>query len=66
MKQIPLLDLVAEKGQAAVAKALGVSPPAIAKAINADRLIIVTIHKDGSYEAQELRPFPSQQKRTAA
>ncbi|MNZ86122.1 Cro [compost metagenome] len=62
MKQIPLLELVAEKGQSAVAKALGVSPPAIAKAIGAERQIIITVHVDGTYEAHELRPFPSQQK----
>lgn len=66
MKQIPLLVLVTEKGQAAVAKALGVSPPAISKALSTDRNIVVTCHKDGTYEAHELRPFPSQAKRSAA
>lgn len=65
MKRIPLLELVAEKGQAAVAKALGVSPPAITKALSSDRKIFITIHEDGSCEAQEIRPFPSQ-KRCAA
>lgn len=66
MKQITLPELVAEEGQSAVAKALGVSPPAIAKAISAGREIIVTVHPDGSCEAHELRPFPSQHRHHAA
>ena len=66
MKQISLPELVAQKGQSAVAKALGVSPPAIAKAISSERRIIVTVHPDGTCEAHELRPFPSQPKRHAA
>lgn len=60
MSKVHLQDLVAEKGQVFVAKALGVSPPAISKAIRAQREILVTVHEDGSYEAQELRKFPSQ------
>jgi hypothetical protein len=66
MKQITLPELVAEKGQSAAAKALGVSPPAIAKALSTDRKIIVTLRKDGTYEAHELRPFPSQSKHKVA
>ena len=66
MKKTPLPDLVAERGQAAVAKALGVSPAAISKALSADRNILVTVRRDGSLEAHELRPFPSQQRRDAA
>lgn len=66
MTQIPLPDLVAEKGQVFVAKALGVSPPAISKALSAERTIVVTVHPDGTFEAQELRPFPSQSRRGVA
>lgn len=66
MNQIPLPDLVAEKGQTFVAKALGVSPPAISKALSAERTILVTAHPDGTYEAQELRPFPSQPRKSVA
>ncbi|MGP3790310.1 Cro/CI family transcriptional regulator [Pseudomonas sp. B392_1p] len=60
MNQIQLPELVAQKGQAAVAEALGVTPAAIHKAIRAGRQIIVTAHDDGTYTAEELRPFPSQ------
>lgn len=65
MNQIPLADLVAEKGQTHVARALGVSPPAISKALSAERIILVTIHDNGAYEAQELRPFPAQARKNA-
>jgi DNA-binding transcriptional LysR family regulator len=66
MKRIPLHEFAAERGQSAAASALGVSPPAITKALNAGREIIVTVLPDGSCSAQELRPFPSQSKRNAA
>jgi DNA-binding transcriptional regulator YdaS (Cro superfamily) len=60
MKKTPLSELVDARGQAAVAKALGVSPPAIAKALLAERAINVTEHDDGTLTAEEVRPFPSQ------
>ena len=68
MKQIPLTELVATKGQAFAAKALGVSPAAISKAIAAERNISVTCNSDGTFEAHELKPFPAQvtPKKTAA
>lgn len=55
-----LAELVDSRGQAAVAQALGVSAPAIAKALQAERSISVTEHEDGSLTAEEIRPFPSQ------
>lgn len=60
MNSIPLPDLVAQKGQAAVAEAFGVSPAAIHKAVRSGRNIVVTINEDGSYTGQETRPFPCQ------
>jgi hypothetical protein len=60
MKQIPLTELVATKGQAFAAKALGVSPAAISKAIAAERNISVTCNRDGTFEAHELKSFPAQ------
>jgi len=66
MKRTELADLVAERGQAAIAKALGVSAPAIAKALTAERTIFVTEHADGTFTAEELRPFPSQPGKTQA
>lgn len=60
MKKTTLAAVVESRGQAAVAKALGVSAPAIAKALQAERDINVTEHDDGSLTAEEVRPFPSQ------
>ncbi|PWB34650.1 Cro/Cl family transcriptional regulator [Pseudomonas sp. SDI] len=58
MNSIPLPDLVAQKGQAAVAEAFGVSPAAIHKAVRSGRKIVVTIHEDGTYTGEETRAFP--------
>jgi predicted transcriptional regulator len=60
MKKTPLPELVEKIGQAAVAKALGVSSPAISKALRVERDIQVLEHEDGTYTAEEIRPFPSQ------
>jgi hypothetical protein len=60
MEDISLGDLVQRMGQARVARALGVKPASIAKAIRTHRNITVTIGEDGSYVAKESRPFPSQ------
>ena len=59
MENIPLEDLVSRLGQARVARALGVKPASIAKAIRTRRNIVVTVNDDGSYIAKEIRPFPS-------
>jgi predicted transcriptional regulator len=60
MKKTPLPLLVERMGQTAVAKALGVSSPAISKALKAERDIQVIEHADGTFTAEEIRPFPSQ------
>ncbi|WP_259193178.1 Cro/CI family transcriptional regulator [Pseudomonas grimontii] len=60
MKKMPLPELVERMGQAAVARALGVSSPAISKALRAERDIQVQEHADGTFTAKEVRPFPSQ------
>lgn len=59
MKKTTLPELVERIGQAAVAKALGVSSPAISKALRIQRDIQVLEHRDGTYTAEEIRPFPS-------
>ncbi|CAH0127966.1 hypothetical protein SRABI111_00137 [Pseudomonas carnis] len=59
MNQISLSELAAKIGQAAVAEVFGITPAAVHKAIKLGRHIIVSVHEDGSYTAQELRPFPS-------
>ncbi|MBX9753817.1 MAG: Cro/Cl family transcriptional regulator [Pseudomonadaceae bacterium] len=60
MHATPLADFVKEKGQAGAAKSLGVTQGAISKALRVGRYILVTCKKDGTCEAKELRPFPSQ------
>jgi predicted transcriptional regulator len=60
MKKTPLPELVERIGQTAVARALGVSSPAISKALRNERDIQVIEHDDGTYTAEEIRPFPSQ------
>ncbi|MDP9504543.1 MULTISPECIES: Cro/CI family transcriptional regulator [Pseudomonas] len=60
MKKTPLPELVERIGQSAVAKGLGVSAPAISKALRAAREILVTEHEDGTLTAEEIRPFPCQ------
>lgn len=64
MEKISLPELVRRIGQAKAADELNVEPPSIAKAIKARRNIIVTVHKDGTYSAEEVRPFPSNKPRT--
>lgn len=59
MEKISLNDFVKKVGQARVARALGVKPASIAKALKARRNIEVTVETDGSCIAQEIRSFPS-------
>ncbi|MFU0821794.1 Cro/CI family transcriptional regulator [Pseudomonas lundensis] len=60
MKETSLDGFVAEKGQSEAARLLGVTPPAIYKAIAAGRHIRVVELSAGIFKASELRPFPSQ------
>ena len=59
MENVSLDDLVSRLGQARVARALGVKPASIAKAIRTRRSIMVMVSDDGSCIAKEIRPFPS-------
>lgn len=59
METISLSDFVRKIGQARVARALGVKPASIAKALKTKRNIQVMVKDDGSCVAQEIRPFPS-------
>jgi len=58
MTKIKLSDLVKQKGISHVAEKLGCSPPAISKAIKANREIYVTVLGD-EYQAKEIKDFPS-------
>lgn len=56
-----LSEFIAQVGGCtAAARALGVSSPAIHKALQAKRNIFVIERPDGSCVAEEIRPFPSQ------
>ncbi len=60
MKETSLAAFVELKGQSEAARLLGVTAPAVHKALSAKRNIRVLELPDGSFEAKELRPFPSQ------
>ncbi|MDD0985780.1 MULTISPECIES: Cro/CI family transcriptional regulator [Pseudomonas] len=60
MNETPLDKFVADKGQSEAARLLRVTAPAIHKALSAKRDIRVLELPDGSFQANELRPFPSQ------
>ncbi|MCU7217560.1 Cro/CI family transcriptional regulator [Pseudomonas sp. VE 196-7] len=60
MNETSLDKFVAEKGQSEAARLLRVTAPAIHKALSAKRDIRVLELPDGSFQANELRPFPSQ------
>lgn len=59
MEEISLSEFVKKIGQARVARALGVKPASIAKALKMRRNIQVTVGADGQCIAHEIRPFPS-------
>lgn len=60
MNETPLEEFVADKGQSEAARLLRVTAPAIHKALHAKRDIRVLELPDGTFEAKERRPFPSQ------
>ncbi len=66
MKKTHLSELVNAKGKSAVAKALGVTVPAISKALSAGRYIYVTEQDDGTFSAEEVRAFPAQHSKCQA
>ncbi|MGP9826875.1 Cro/CI family transcriptional regulator [Ectopseudomonas khazarica] len=66
MIETSLQSFVEGRGQSEAARLLGVTAPAIHKALAANRDIRVVELPDGSFSAGELRPFPSQRKSKAA
>jgi len=66
MEKIPLAEFVADKGQTEAGRLLGVTQGAIYKAVEKQRQIFVTAHEDGTYSAEELKPFPAISKTEAA
>ncbi len=59
MQRVTLSDFAAEKGQMQAAKLLGIWQGAVHKALKMRREIYVTLQEDGTYTAEEVRPFPS-------
>lgn len=60
MKTISLREFVDEQGLVAAAGKIGVSPPAIHKALFTGRNIIISVMPDGQVvAAKEIKPFPS-------
>lgn len=60
MRQISLRELVDELGMATVARQLGISAPAVHKALATDRQITASVNSDGKIEAaMETKPFPN-------
>lgn len=66
MRRIPLSEFSEEKGQTQAAKLLGLTQGALNKALRVGREIYVIEQRDGSFTAEELRPFPSQPPRSQA
>ncbi|MBA1195765.1 Cro/Cl family transcriptional regulator [Pseudomonas plecoglossicida] len=59
MSSIQLKDFARERGQPEAAMLLGVTQGALSKAIRVGRNISVIPNPDGSFSAEETRPFPS-------
>lgn len=66
MKRTPLTTFVDERTQEECAALLGCTQGAISKALRVGRSVFVTEHDDGTFSAEELRPFPSQAAKTQA
>lgn len=59
MSTLHLKDFAKERGQPEAATLLGLTQGALSKAIRVGRHIIVTEEADGSFTAEERRPFPA-------
>lgn len=60
MKTVTLSEYLASHGtQAELAKALGIQQSAISQMLRAKRNITITVHADGSLEANETRAIPA-------
>ncbi|ANI14454.1 hypothetical protein A9C11_10870 [Pseudomonas citronellolis] len=66
MRRIPLSEFAKEHGHTKAAQLLGCTQGAVSKAIRLGRDVYVSALEDGSFSAEELRPFPSQAKTQAA
>lgn len=60
MSRITLKEFASDYGQIKAASLLGMSQSALNKALQVGRDVYVTKKSDGTYSAEEVRPFPSQ------
>lgn len=60
MERIPLADFCEAHGQTAAAKKLNITQGALSKALRIGRRVEVITHEDGTFSAEEVKPFPSQ------
>ncbi|OLS61540.1 Cro/CI family transcriptional regulator [Pseudomonas putida] len=68
MSRVHITQFASQRGQAEAAALLGMTQGALSKAIRVGRVVFVTENADGSFSAEEIRPFPCQValKKTAA
>lgn len=66
MRRITLSEFAAEKGQIKAAELIGMRQSSLSKALRVGRSVFVTEHEDGTFSAEESRPFPSQSGKTQA
>lgn len=62
MNRIPLSKFAEQSGQSYTAKVLGVTQGALSKAIRQGRKIFIYQLDNESFEAEEIRPFPTAKK----
>ncbi|HID4130798.1 TPA: Cro/CI family transcriptional regulator [Pluralibacter gergoviae] len=61
-QRITLKDYALRFGQTKTAQDLGVYQSAVSKALQTGRNIFLTVKPDGSVNAEEIKPFPSNKK----
>lgn len=60
MNRVHIKEFATKLGQTEAAILLGMTQGGLSKAIRVGRDVYVTEHPDGTYTAEEVRPFPSQ------
>lgn len=58
MGRTPLKDFARARGQTKAAELLGMTQGSLNKALRMGRDVYVTEHPDGTFSAEEKRPFP--------
>lgn len=60
MRRITLNEFATELGQTKAAELIGIRQSSLSKALRVGRAVFVTELDDGTFSAEELRPFPAQ------